>query len=805
MATSGVPDGPEARASPPSPARPGAMSALLRDLVAQPERGDGWEGVLRPGAVVGRFELVRELGRGGFGVVYEARDRELLRTVAFKALRSVGPPAADEERLLAEAESAARLSHPNIVTLYDLGRTAHGPYLVLELLRGETLARRLEQGRLPFLEAIRIACEVSKGIAHAHARGVVHRDLSPGNVFLCADGQVKILDLGLSCAFGRRGLPGGTRAYMAPEQRRGAPEDERTDVFALGALTYRMVAGDLPFPDGALTGPAPALDTPANPAVGELVARMLDLDPVRRPRDAGPVSAALAAFVRELERAPAAGAPAAARVRRRRPWRVPAVLSAGALALAGVALLATRHLLPGRPVAEVFPSIAVLPFEDLSPQHDQQYFADGLAEEILNALVQIKGLHVAGRTSSFSLRGEGEDIRNVASRLHVGAVLEGSVRKSGNRVRVTAQIVGGADGYELWSRSYDREVADIFAVQDDIARAVVQALRVNLLSGPTPPPIGHRTPSAEAYEQVLLGRSLRKQYSDEGFRQARRAFERAVELDPSYAPAWAGLAGTVGATTWDAADRRAAEDEALVLADKAVSLDPTLVEAWTTRGALRSDVWDWDGAQADLERALALGPGDADGQRRFGMLQSRLGRTQDALTAAERAVELDPISAASWDALAWVQASDGRLEDARASASCAAQLAPGAHGPLFTVAFVALRQGRPSAALEVAPMLTEELGRMIITAMAQHDLGRPAESQRALDEARVKYGADHPVAIAAIYSWRGELDEAFDWLDRGYARHDDLLPNLKDGPFFGNLRRDPRYHVLLRRLGLPVD
>ena len=546
--------------------------------------------------MVGRFELLREVGRGGFGVVYEARDRELLRTVAFKALRSEGPPAAGEERLLAEAESAARLSHPNIVTLYDLGRTEHGPYLVLELLRGETLAQPVRAGTTSFPGSDRIACEVSKGLAHAHARGVVHRDLSPGNVFLCADGQVKILDLGLSCAFGHRGLPGGTLAYMAPEQRRGAPEDERTDVFALGALIYRMVAGDLPFPEGALVKPAPALDTPANTAVGELVARMLELDPVRRPRDAGPVSAALAAFVRELERALAAGAPAAARVRWRRPWRVPAVFGACAVAAAGVALLATRRLLPGRLADAAFPSIAVLPFADLSPQHDQQFFADGLAEEILNALVQVKGLHVAGRTSSFSLRGNDEDVRNVAGRLHVGAVLEGSVRKSGSRVRVTAQIVGGVDGYELWSRTYDREVADIFAVQDDIARAVVQALRVNLLSGRTPLPKGHRTVSAEAYEQVLLGRSLRQRYSDEGFRQARRAFERAVELDPTYAPAWAGLAETVGATTWDAADRRTAEHEALALAGKAVALDPALVEAWTTRGALRAVVWDWDGA-----------------------------------------------------------------------------------------------------------------------------------------------------------------------------------------------------------------
>ncbi len=289
--------------------KPGALSALLQEIAAAPReaQGDAWEAVLRPGATVGRFELVRELGRGGFGVVWEARDRELGRAIAFKAVRAGARPEVGEELVLREAEAAARLSHPNIVTLHDAGRSEHGPYLVLELLKGQTLGQRLEQGPMALREALRIGVEVAKGLAHAHDHGVVHRDLTPGNVYLCDDGQVKLLDLGMARAFGRPPLRGGTSTFMAPEQAKGAPEDERTDVFALGVALYRMLTGALPFPEARdLLGKsaAPALEVPDVPALGELVGRMLEKEPVKRPRHGGEVLASLAAYQKELERSP---------------------------------------------------------------------------------------------------------------------------------------------------------------------------------------------------------------------------------------------------------------------------------------------------------------------------------------------------------------------------------------------------------------------------------------------------------------------------------------------------------------------
>ena len=293
---------------------PGALSALLEELARTPrhDADADWEAALRPGAVIGRFEFVREIARGGFGIVWEARDRTLQRTVAFKALRVGDRAEIAEERLLTEAEAAARLSHPNIVTLFDVGRTSQGPYLVLEFLRGRTLAARLADGPLPPAEALRIAAAVASGLAHAHDRGVVHRDLTPGNVFLCDDGQVKVLDLGMAHAFGHRKLHGGTPAYMAPEQRRGAPEDERTDVFALGVVLYEMLSGELPSPetDRGRWRAARRLEFPgAPPALAELVADMLQEDPMRRPRDGARAVEALAAIARDFDGEGLAGAP----------------------------------------------------------------------------------------------------------------------------------------------------------------------------------------------------------------------------------------------------------------------------------------------------------------------------------------------------------------------------------------------------------------------------------------------------------------------------------------------------------------
>lgn len=348
---------------------PGALTDLLRQLVADPPLPAPVDALPAGLVIAGRYELVREIGRGGFGLVYEARDLKLPRSVAFKALQLTGRVEVREESLLREAEAAAQLSHPNIVTLHDVGRWEHGPYLVLELLQGRTLSARLSQGALPPPEALRIGAEVAKGLAHAHARGVVHRDLSPANVFLCLDGQVKVLDFGLAHGFGRRKLDGGTRLYMAPEQLRGAPEDERTDVFALAAVLYQMLSGEPPFPRAgvpwSVPTKAPHLDVPGAPGVGELLERMLRWDPVERPRDAQEVAKALVALAHEAERT----VPPLESVRVQR-HRASARLAAAALAtllVSGIAAGWWRWQRP-RPAPKAAPDEAAAVPKPVTPQ-----------------------------------------------------------------------------------------------------------------------------------------------------------------------------------------------------------------------------------------------------------------------------------------------------------------------------------------------------------------------------------------------------------------------------------------------------
>jgi eukaryotic-like serine/threonine-protein kinase len=792
--------------------RPGALSALLEELVATSgaASGSAWESALRPGAVVGRFELVRELGRGGFGVVYEARDTVLGRSVAFKAVKAGRRTAASEERLLREAEAAARLAHPNIVTLHDVGRTEHGPYLVLELLRGRTLAQRLEQGPLTVREALRIGVEVAKGLAYAHGQGVIHRDLTPGNVFLCDDGQVKILDLGMAHAFGRRKLDGGTPAYMAPEQWRGAPEDERTDVFALGVVLHRMLSGELPFERDAdgRAGPeqgTPTLDVPDLPALGPLVARMLSPDPVARPRDAGEVLDALAAYQQELARAPASGSVPRVRARPRSRRRVAALVVAAVLVLGALATLVARRQAAPAPAV---PSVAVLPFSDLSPEKDQQYFSEGLSDEIQNALAHVAGLRVTGRSSSLAFRNRTADLRAIGRKLNVGAVLEGSVRKAGNRVRVTAQLVDLRNGYDLWSETFDRELADVFAVQDEIARAVVAALQVKLLGAHAPTTKEYRTTNSAVYTQYLLGRQFYSRFTTEDERRAVDAFEKTLALDPSYAPAWSALAvelQNVATSHKPQGEASAILRRSFEAAQKAIALDPELAEGWAARGLSKVYLqWDFLGAEDDMRRALALAPGDADTQRRYGVLLGMLGRTDDAIAATRRAIDLDPLVPANWSNLAGLYASKRELALARSAIDRALEISPGMTDAIQITPFLLMLEGKPEAAIAAVQRAPSDRARLMCSAMAEHALGHARESQQALDDLIARYGDTDAIGVAVVYAWRGQLDRSFEWFDRAYARHDMGLVHLHEIQAVSPaLPRDPRFRELLRKVGLP--
>ncbi len=803
------------------------LSALLREIARLPavETESAWGSALRPGAVIGRFQLLREVGRGGFGIVYEARDQELGRAVAFKAIK-LGDSAGElGGRLLREAEASARLSHPNIVTLFDVGRCDEGPYLILEYLRGETLGHRLARGPTPIPEVLRIAVEVCKGIAHAHSHGVVHRDLTPGNVFLCEDGQVKVLDLGMAHAFGRRRLEGGTPGYMAPEQRRGAPEDERTDVFALGVILHKMLANELPFPPFSKEErPAPVLEISGAPPLGALVAQMLELDPVKRPRDAGEVLAALGALQRELERAPPVAGAVISRSRRpERPralWLLALAASVAVAVAIGAAVLGPRWKKPLDGPAHFeadLSSMAVMPFADLSPEKDQEYFSDGLADEIRDALARVEGLRVPSRTSSLFFKGKDASLSEIGRALRVSSVLEGSVRKVGSRLRVTAQLVNVADGYREWGEAYEGDLADVFAFQDEIAHGVVFALDSRRSdAGDAAARLGNGAPDAagapstkdpEVYRQYLMGRYHDRRFTMLSLRQAAEAYERALALDPQYAPAWAGLSISL----YFLADRvdsleavRAQRRRALAAAERAVALSPDLPAALSARGLLRAVVdFDWASAQADLTRALAVNGNDADSHRRYATLLASGGRLGQAIQEARKAVDLDP-TGNSWSKLGQLYQWSGELDLAEAAYRKDLQLQPGSESSLIGLGRNLLLQSNPKEALALFERCADEDMKLWGQAAARFSLKDDAGSRAALRRLIAGYAHTSAYDIAAAYAWRQETAAALDWLERSYSNGEGtLLALIKSDPFLRPLRGDPRYAALVRKLKLP--
>ncbi len=646
---------------------PGALSALLEELAyAPPPEGKEKEQLLqgpRPGTVIGRFELQGEIGRGGFGVVYEARDRELRRLVAFKLVRP-GRLDLGEDQLRREAEVIAQLSHPNLVTLFDVGRCEHGPYLVLELLRGETLEDRIQREPFPPAEAVRIAGEIAQGLSYAHAQGVVHRDLKPSNVFLCQGGAVKLLDFGMSHAFGWRRVEGGTPAYMAPEQVQGAPEDERTDVYALGVMLHRMLAGELPFPrDGkAPRGDRtpPVLEVPGAPELGPLVGRMLAPEPIGRPRDAVEVGRSLASVRQGLDRP---GAPPAGPVRSRRAarrWPLVAVLLA-ALVGAGTAawLLRPRSVPRAR-------AIAVLPFVNRSDSPDAEYFSDGLTDEIRNLLTRLRELQVAASTSSFHFKNRTVDLDEVARKLRVDVVLEGTVRRDRDRLRVSAELVDARSGFRVWSQIYDRRLEDVFAIQDDIARQVAGALEL-VLSGASERQ--RREPGATdlaAYDLYLKGRAaLRLPRTPEHLHQATRLFEQAIASDGQLAQAHAGLC-----------------------------------DAWLARYLLQSATTSFENAERACGDALAADRDRPEVYEALGSLHLASGRYPDAEREFGRAIALAPNSVDALLGLAGTQLAQRNPEGAERTLLEARALAPGYWRAHQQLGSFLLRTGRYAEAAQ---------------------------------------------------------------------------------------------------------
>ncbi len=546
---------------------------------------------LNPGTRLGPYEVGEQIGAGGMGEVYKARDPRLGRDVAIKII-SATPDSDRLARFERETRATAVLAHPNILTIFDVGTHDGLPFLVSELLDGQTLGRRLAAGRVEPVRAIELAIQLVKGVAAAHALRIVHRDLKPENLFVTGHGTLKILDFGLAklkrADFGdpaqstvEMSDPNrliGTPAYMAPEQLRGELVDERTDIFAIGTVLYEMVSGRHPFrrDSGAAMLAAILHERPTGldlssgypPAMERVVLHCLEKDPADRFQTAGDLAFALESILGELKQ------PAQARA-------------------------AADRQAPT--------SVAVLPFADMSPTRDQAYLCEGIAEELINVLTRVPGLRVAARSSTFQFKASAVDVRAVGARLGVAAVLEGGVRKAGDRLRVTVQLVDVADGYQRWSHRFDGKLEDVFAIQDEIAEQVAAALG-SLLTEHQREALRRPETAPETYEFFLRGRQLVNQSRGQSFMMAKQMFEQAIARDPEYAPAYAGLADVhAWFYTWwggSAADFEAADRASR----KALELAPDLSEAHTSRGFVLSLAHKYDESEREFQEALRLNP-----------------------------------------------------------------------------------------------------------------------------------------------------------------------------------------------------
>jgi serine/threonine-protein kinase len=733
-------------------------------------------------ALADRYHLERELGAGGMATVYLAHDLRHDREVAIKVLRSDVAQSLGAERFLREIRLAARLNHPNILPLFDSGEAAGALYYVMPKVDGESLRDRLERSRqLPVDEAVRIAVEVAGALDHAHRHGVVHRDIKPENIML-QEGHALVADFGVGKAlsavegqaFTQTGMSVGTPAYMSPEQAAGDDVDARTDLYSLGCVCYEMLVGEQPF-------------TGTN--VQAVIAKRF----VQAPADVG--------ALRDGVPRPVARAIQKVLSRTRHDRYESGAFFAAALGEADTAL--SKAAPPDK-------SLAVLPFENMSADSDNEFFGDGIAEEIINALAQIPGLRVAARTSAFSFKGRHEDLRVIGEKLNVATVLEGSVRKSGNRLRITAQLIDVADGYHRWSERYDRELVDVFAVQDEIASAIAAKLQVTLVKPAAEPAAPATTAQVEAYELCARGRAFALRLG-RSILPALECFQQAIALAPEYAPAYAGLGETwriyaqynFGAVADVIPRARAALQRAL-------ELDPDNANAMGTLATIAL-MYDGDHANAHRlwERALSVNTILSDVRGMYAVWGLILTERDDARGLAElqRMVNDDPLSSLCAGVHAVGLGLTGHDREAIAETERAVALDPTSYAAHYLRVWAYVWVGDFEGADRVVTEAINQFGRlppllMVLPAiyLSRGDRVR-AEAVYAELQARA-VTSDVPsftLAQAAMYLGRTEeaMAHAFDSADR----KDYIGPVWIRGPFSDGFRDHPRYAELRRRMG----
>ena len=744
---------------------------------------------------VSHYEIIEKIAEGGMGIVYKARDVRLDRVVALKFLSPNLPASNDQvEQFFHEARAISKLNHPNIATIFEIDEVGEEPFLALEYLPGGTVREKIRDEyadgkRMPVRKIVSYALAVARALAHAHRHGIVHRDVKTDNALLSAEETVKLTDFGVAQVDGRKSASNtdftvGTAAYMAPEQAQGLKVDHRSDIFSFGAVLYELAAGRVPFTGAAQaivfyeivhSDPRPLSDFRGDlpDTLAQIVKRALEKDPDDRFATMDQAVAALEDVRRELE------------------------------------LEDTKPLKPELPA----PTVAVLPFVDMSPAHDQEYFCDGMTEEIINVLTAVNGLKVVSRTSSFRYKGEAYDVREIGEKLGVQTVVEGSVRTAGNKLRITAQLIKVTDGYHIWSQRYDREMTDVFEIQDEISQAIVANLKGKLVRRAEKPLVKKKTANIEAYNRYLKGRHFLNQRTRAAILHSIECFEEAACEDCDYALPYAGLAEAyilLGAGGYGEADPVAALGKAREAALKAIEGDESSAEAHLALALVyyRAD-WDWDNADREFKRAIEINDGYATGHHQYAMFLAALKRLDEALAEIRKAQELDPLSLIINTAVARIlhfsRRFDEAIEQSRRTLELNPQFALGyfdigvAYGQIgkFEEAAAAFRKASELSGNEISRISTEAT-----THAMMGDREKAIELYEKLTAlSKTQYVS--PIALAILPMLLGDLDEALELLEHALVNKANALVYLNVEPFFDPLRADPRFAELIKKMGFP--
>jgi serine/threonine protein kinase/tetratricopeptide (TPR) repeat protein len=788
---------------------------------------------LLAGTKLGPYEIVAPLGAGGMGEVYRARDGRLGREVALKVLpSSTLTDATARARLLREARLASQLNHPNVCTIHEVGEADGQAYIAMELVEGETLRERLSKGAFSSDEVLRIGQQLADGLAHAHEHGVIHRDLKSANIVITPEGRVKILDFGLArrltasdlteaSTMTAAGTVTGTLAYMAPELLLGRQGDNRSDLWALGVVLYEMATGLRPFQERLSTAlieeiihreplPPGRIRPGLSPRIEGIILKCLAKEPGSRYASARE----LLEDLRRLGQPESVREPLGHAVRSRRPAVLGLLIALAILGLGSAGYLAWKHRVSPVASSRSRVMLAVLPVENLSRDPEQEYFSDGLTEELIAQLGGLKParLGVIARTSAMSYKRTQKTVDQIGRELGVDYVLESSVRKEAGRVRITTQLIQVRDQTHLWAESYERDLSGILALQSEVSERVARSLAIELLPSERARLAGARPVNPEAYELCLKGRHHWNLRTAKDLLKATEYFRAATAADPSFALAWAGLGDSYALYPfYDVLGSRASFPQARTAAEKALALDPALIEAETTLAFVTFYYdWDWAGTETGLKRVLERRPDYAIARQWYAEYLTAMGRHDEALREIRRARESDPLSPIHRAMEGWVLYYARRYEEALESLRKVQPLEPD-YPLVYDISAITYRaMGRYPEALGAYAQADKLEG-----AGGWEDVGIAAvlAASGKRDEARKLLAAgpgpgrrgqpQGPYDMALLHAALASNDEAMVWLERAYDEREANLVFAKVNPRLDPLRADPRFQRLLGRMNFP--